>query len=162
MSGISFVLNGVPVISRSEASCRMLDVLRDEFQLTGVKCGCGEGECGACCVLLDGLLVNSCLLPIGRIEGMQVTTIEGFSKTKRFDVLSRAFDACGAVQCGFCTPGMLLASEALLSHNQDPSEAEIREGLSGNFCRCTGYGMIVEAIQMAAAQNKTGEAGGLW
>lgn len=156
-SGIAFTLNGHPVVSRAAPQARLLDVLREEFHLTGVKCGCGEGECGACAVLMDGLLVNACLVPAGRAEGASVTTIEGFSKTDRFRALSDAYDACGAVQCGFCTPGMILASEALLSKNPRPTDDEIRTALSGNFCRCTGYNMIVEAVRRAA---KEGE--GLW
>lgn len=157
MSSISFVLNGKSVTSDSSPTTRMLDVLRDEFQLTGVKCGCGEGECGACSILLDELLINACLLPLGNVTGKHVTTIEGFRDTQRFAVLSNAFDVCGAVQCGFCTPGMILAAEALLSTCSHPTNEEIREAISGNFCRCTGYAMIVEAIQYAA---KRGE--GLW
>jgi len=156
-NGIPFTLNGQAVVSRSAPASRLLDVLREEFGLTGTKCGCGEGECGACSVLLDGLLVTACLVPAGRVQGRAVTTIEGFSVTERFRALSGAYDACGAVQCGFCTPGMILASEALLAANPNPTDGEIRAGLSGNFCRCTGYNMIVEAVRMAA---KEGE--GLW
>jgi carbon-monoxide dehydrogenase small subunit len=136
---------------------RMLDVLRDVFGLTGAKEGCGEGECGACAILLDGLLVNSCLLPLALVEGRQVMTIEGYRETSRFQVLSRCFEQAGAVQCGFCTPGMILAAEALLSANPSPSREEILQGLSGNLCRCTGYTSIVEAVEAAA---KEGE--GLW
>jgi len=136
---------------------RLLDVLREDLGLKGTKEGCGEGECGACAVLLDGLLVNSCLLPLIAVEGRQVTTIEGFRETERFQVLSRCFEQAGAVQCGFCTPGMLLAAEALLTRNPLPTEAEIREGLSGNLCRCTGYASIVSAVAAASR-----EGAGLW
>ncbi len=157
MQTIAFTLNGKPALTQRPAGTRLVDALREEFGLTGVKCGCGEGECGACSVLLDGALVVSCLTPVGAVEGRSVVTIEGFRQTDRFAALQRAFDACGAVQCGFCTPGMLLAAEALLSKLPHPTDSEIREGLSGNFCRCTGYGMIVEAVRRAAEEGE-----GLW
>jgi aerobic carbon-monoxide dehydrogenase small subunit len=152
---VTFFLNGVPVQLQTDPLRRLLDVLRDDFGLTGTKEGCGEGECGTCAVLLDGLLVNSCLLPLVAAEGRQVVTIEGFRETLRFQVLSRCFAQAGAVQCGFCTPGMLLAAEALLSHNPTPTKEEIRIGLSGNLCRCTGYTAIVTAVA-AAAKERTG------
>jgi carbon-monoxide dehydrogenase small subunit len=154
---LCFFLNGAPVRLQADPLRRLLDVLREDFGLTGAKEGCGEGECGACAVLLDGQLVNSCLLPVVAVQGGQVVTIEGFRQTPRFELLSRCFEQFGAVQCGFCTPGMLLAAEALLSHNPTPTEVEIREGLSGNLCRCTGYTAIVTAV-MAAAK----EGAGLW
>ena len=154
---IKFTLNGQAVSSCRNAGCKLLDVLREDFHETGVKCGCREGECGACSVLLDGLLANSCMVALGAVSGRQVTTIEGFAHTKRFEVLQRAFADVDAVQCGYCIPGMILAGESLLNQNPHPSEEEIRDGLSGNLCRCTGYNAIVKAIQMAA---KAGE--GLW
>jgi carbon-monoxide dehydrogenase small subunit len=154
---ISFTLNGRTVTSNAGANERLLDVLRDEFRLTGVKCGCKEGECGACSVILDGKLTNSCMVAMGRAEGATVMTIEGYSATARFKVLDQAYADVGAVQCGFCIPGMILASECLLVKNAHPTEEEIREGISGNLCRCTGYNAIVQAIQIAA---KEGE--GLW
>ena len=154
---VSFVLNGKPVSLSGDPMRRLLDVLRDDFGLIGVKEGCGEGECGACAVLLDGLLVNSCLLPLALVEGRQVVTIEVYRETSRFQVLSRCFEQAGAVQCGFCTPGMLLAAEALLSVNPAPAREEILQGLSGNLCRCTGYTSIVEAVTAAAK-----EGDGLW
>lgn len=152
-----FELNGKNVVSERPSDHRLLDVLREEFRLTGTKCGCGEGECGACCVFMDGKLVNSCLVSMGRVKGKAIMTIEGFSKTDRFAVLEKAYDIAGAIQCGFCTPGMILASEALLSQIPDPDEEQIREALSGNLCRCTGYNMIIEAVKMAAKEGK-----GLW
>ncbi len=152
-----FTLNGRTVTSNAGANERLLDVLRNEFQLTGVKCGCKEGECGACSVILDGRLINSCLVAMGRIEGGAVTTIEGYSETERFKVLDKTFADAGAVQCGFCIPGMVLASECLLSKHPHPTDSQIRDGISGNLCRCTGYNAIVRAIQNAA---KEGE--GLW
>lgn len=155
---IKFVLNGQEVeVDRSPAS-RLLDVLREDFDLTGPKEGCGEGECGACAVLIDGQLINSCLVALGSVENQSVMTIEGYSRTERFQVLSQAYEEVGAVQCGFCTPGMVLASEYLLSRNARPTEDEIRTALSGNLCRCTGYEKIIEAIALASDRG----AGRLW
>lgn len=154
---IEFVLNNKKVSSNAKDNERLLDVLREEFRLTGVKCGCKEGECGACSVIMDGKLVNSCLVAMGRVGGSDVITIEGYSETKRFEVLSEAYSAVGAVQCGFCTPGMILASECILADNPNPTEEEIRIGISGNLCRCTGYNAIVEAVKIAAKEGK-----GLW
>ena len=154
---IHFKLNGKEVTSAAKAQERLLDVLRGEFGLTGVKCGCKEGECGACSVILDGQLANSCMVAIGSIEGSDVVTIEGYRETDRFAILDKAYASVSAVQCGFCIPGMILASECILSTNSDPTEAEIREGISGNLCRCTGYNAIVEAVTMAAKEGK-----GLW
>lgn len=157
MNEIKFLLNGAEASYSGSASARLLDVLREDFRLTGVKCGCKEGECGACAVLMDGELVNSCMVAMGRCEGRSIVTIEGYRETDRFAVLDRAFAELSAVQCGFCIPGMVLASEALLSKNPRPTEAEIREGLSGNLCRCTGYNAIVNAVQKAAK-----EGNGIW
>jgi carbon-monoxide dehydrogenase small subunit len=157
MIDITFELNGETITITTLALKRLLDVLRDDLRLTGTKEGCGEGECGACAVLLDGRLVNSCLVPAANLEGRSVMTIEGYRKTERFAVLSDAFARTGSVQCGFCTPGMVMAAEALLRKNPHPTEEEVREGLSGNLCRCTGYSMIVEAILLAARQGE-----GLW
>lgn len=124
---------------------RLLDVLREELRLTGTKEGCGEGECGACAVLIDGELVNSCLIPAAQLEGANITTIEGIEHR-----VQRAFVVEGGAQCGICTPGMILAAVALLERNQSPNEAEIREALAGNLCRCTGYSKIFEAVLKAA------------
>ncbi|HBF38680.1 MAG TPA: ferredoxin [Firmicutes bacterium] len=154
---IEFTLNHQKVSLETDPLRRLLDVLREDFELTGPKEGCGEGECGACSVLLNGRLVNSCLIAVGTIEGQEITTIEGYRDSERFKVLDQAFADAGAVQCGFCIPGMIMAAEALLRKNSKPSEMEIREGISGNLCRCTGYGMIVEAIQLAAERGA-----GLW
>ena len=154
---IKFILNEQEVTSNSEANERLLDVLRNEFRITGVKCGCKEGECGACSIILDGKLVNSCMVAVGSIEGSTVVTIEGYRETKRFAVLDKAYASVSAVQCGFCIPGMILASECILDKNTNPTEAEIREGISGNLCRCTGYNAIVKAISIAAK-----EGHGLW
>jgi carbon-monoxide dehydrogenase small subunit len=154
---IKFVLNGKEEVSSSGANERLLDVLRNEFHLTGIKCGCKEGECGACSVIIDGKLANSCLVAMGSVEGSTVVTIEGYRKTERYAVLDKAYASVGAVQCGFCTPGMVLASECILAGNPDPTIDEIREGISGNLCRCTGYNAIAEAIGIAAKEGK-----GLW
>ncbi|AKN31787.1 ferredoxin [Clostridium carboxidivorans P7] len=154
---IKFMLNGKQVRSSAKENERLLDVLRNEFHITGVKCSCKEGECGACSVILDGRLVNSCLVAVGSIDGSNVMTIEGYRETKQFEVLDKAYASVSAVQCGFCIPGMVLASECILSKNSNPTEAEIREGISGNLCRCTGYNAIVKAIGIAAKEGK-----GLW
>lgn len=157
MDAIKFVLNGVEVAYEGSAADRLLDVLRDTYNCKSVKCGCKEGECGACSVLIDGTLINSCCVAMGAVEGNSIVTIEGFRETERFDVLEKAFADISAVQCGFCIPGMVLAAEALLSKNAHPTIDEIREGLSGNLCRCTGYNAIVSAIDTAAK-----EGNGLW
>ncbi|MGJ7922176.1 (2Fe-2S)-binding protein [Neobacillus sp. LXY-4] len=154
---IKFNLNGRLVETDAPATARLLDLLRDEFELIGTKEGCGEGECGACSVFVNNLLQNSCLIPIGSIAGADIQTIEGLSETEQFKILDESYSIAGGVQCGYCIPGMIMASAALLSKNPQPSEAEIREGISGNLCRCTGYNMIVEAINLAA---KKGD--GLW
>ena len=157
MDAIKFVLNGVEVAYEGSATDRLLDVLRDTYSCKSVKCGCKEGECGACSVLIDGTLINSCCVAMGAIEGTSIVTIEGFRETARFAALEKAFAGIAAVQCGFCIPGMVLAAEALLSKNAHPTIDEIREGLSGNLCRCTGYNAIVSAINTAAK-----EGNGLW
>ncbi|MHC1787158.1 MAG: (2Fe-2S)-binding protein [Christensenellales bacterium] len=153
---ISFLLNGRPVSLRTDPLRRLLDVLREDFGLTGTKEGCGQGECGACAVLMDGRLVNSCLLPLIQVQGREILTIEGFREMPRFEVLSRCFSEAGAVQCGFCTPGMLLAAEALLRRDPSPKVWDIRQALSGNLCRCTGYDAIIRAV---AAAGREGGAG---
>ena len=129
---------------------RLLDVLRQELGLTGAKEGCGEGECGSCSVLLDGQLVNSCLVPIAQANGSKITTIEGLAEDRRLHPLQEAFLACNGAQCGICTPGMLIAARALLDSNPHPTIEEIRESIAGNLCRCTGYTKIIEAIEHAA------------
>ncbi|NOZ13181.1 MAG: (2Fe-2S)-binding protein [Acidobacteria bacterium] len=151
---IQFTLNGTPVSLESDPMRRLLDVLRDDFSETGVKEGCGEGECGACSVFLNGKLVNSCLVALGSIEGMNVETIVHFKNTPAYRVIEQAFSDAGAVQCGFCTPGMVLAAYALLKNNPHPGENDIREAISGNLCRCTGYNMIVDGIRLAAKRGE--------
>ncbi|MBU3145390.1 (2Fe-2S)-binding protein [Clostridium sp. CF012] len=157
MEYIEFKLNGENVKYDGNASNRLLDVLRDTYRLTGVKCGCKEGECGACSVIIDGKLANSCMVAMGRVQGSEVVSIEGFVNTERYKAIDKAYGDVSAVQCGFCTPGMVLATECILANNPHPTEPEIRRGISGNLCRCTGYNAIVKAIENAA---KEGE--GLW
>ena len=154
---VSFFINGLKVSSIANPNERLLDVLRKEFYITGVKCGCSEGECGACSVILDNKLVNSCLVAMGSIEGSSIVTIEGYSKTRRFAILNEAYASVSAVQCGFCIPGMILASECILAKNPNPTQENIRNGISGNLCRCTGYNAIVDAILIASK-----EGAGLW
>lgn len=133
---------------------RLLDVLREELRLTGSKEGCGEGECGACTVLLDGEIVNSCLVPVAQVDGADITTIEGVANDDRLHAVQQAFIDHGGAQCGICTPGMVLAAVDLLSRNPEPSEAEIRTGLAGNLCRCTGYIKIFESVVHACQAHK--------
>jgi carbon-monoxide dehydrogenase small subunit len=154
---IHFRLNGREVSSAAHPLARLIDVLREELGDVSVKEGCGEGECGACSVLVDGKVVNSCLLPVGCIEGSSVTTMAGLRETDRGRALIDAFAREGAVQCGFCIPGMVIAAEALLAGNPSPGEQEIRTGISGNLCRCTGYDLIVKAVSSAAREGR-----GLW
>lgn len=147
---ISFVLNGRPVELAVEPFEMLLDVLRDQLQLSGTKKGCGQGECGACTVIMDGDAVNSCMIPVGRADGCSITTIEGLSNGKDLHPIQQAFIDAGAVQCGFCTPGMILSAKALLDRNENPSREEIHTALAGNICRCTGYVKIEQAVEMAA------------
>jgi carbon-monoxide dehydrogenase small subunit len=129
---------------------RLLDVLRDELGLTGTKEGCGEGECGSCSVLMDGVLVNSCLVPVLQAEGCSIVTIEGLTRDEQWREVQAAFLECGGAQCGICTPGMVLATVELLRKNASPTDEQIREGLAGNLCRCTGYMHIFRAVEEAA------------
>ncbi|MCP5456732.1 MAG: (2Fe-2S)-binding protein [Thermotogae bacterium] len=147
---ISFTLNNERLSVDVVEDMRLLDFLRDELGLTGTKEGCGEGECGACTVIIDGKAVNSCLVLLPEIDGSEVTTIEGLSKDGELDTIQKAFVDEGAVQCGFCTPGMIMSAKALLDRNDSPSDEEIMEAIEGNLCRCTGYYKIVQAIKTAA------------
>jgi len=144
-----FILNGKEVTSYSPGNTTLLNVLRHEMHLTGVKKGCETGECGACTVLLDGLNVTSCTMLIGEVEGRSVTTIEGLEKDGELDFVQRAFAEVGAMQCGYCTPGMIMSVKGLLNRTPNPTREQIREGLSGNLCRCTGYEQIFEAVEYA-------------
>ncbi|MCX5975727.1 MAG: (2Fe-2S)-binding protein [Coprothermobacterota bacterium] len=150
---ISFCLNGHPVSTSIDSDLRAIDLLREGFGLTGVKEGCGRGECGACTILLDGRPVNACLLLAAKLDGCEVLTIEGLASADgTLHPLQSAFLEVGAVQCGFCTPGMILAAKSLLDTCPDPSEEEIAYALSGNFCRCTGYSKIIKAVRLAAQE----------
>lgn len=144
-----FILNGVAVSGVYPPTRRLLDVVRIDYRLTATKEGCGEGECGSCSVLIDGILANSCLVPMAQVHGRSVTTLEGLPSD---DPLFHAFATLGGTQCGICTPGMILSARALLNACPEPSLADIRQGLSGNLCRCTGYTKIYEAVQAAAEQ----------
>lgn len=153
---ISFKLNGEAVEVAVEPSTLLIDLLREKLGLTGTKAGCREGECGACTVLVDGKAYNSCLMPAIKVQGREVTTIEGLRKPDgSLHPLQEAFMDAGAAQCGFCTPGMIMNAAALLSNNPNPDEHEIRKALSGVLCRCTGYRKIVEAVKTAAAANQS-------
>lgn len=151
---IRFRLNGRSRAVDAPPMERLLDLLRDRCGATGSKEGCGEGECGACTVLVDGELVNSCLTPACQVEGREVTTVEGLADGDRLHPLQQAFWETGAAQCGICTPGRLMAGAALLARSKAPSEGEIREALAGNLCRCTGYVKIVEGVALAARRRR--------
>ena len=150
---ITFRANGHEVSAQIESGSRLIDVLRNSLGLTGTKEGCGEGECGACTVIVDNKPVNSCLYPAEEAQGRTVTTIEGISPPQGpLSPIQQSFVDKGAIQCGFCSPGMIMSAKALLDSNLDPSEAQIREALAGNICRCTGYVQIVEAVREAASR----------
>ena len=144
---IDFILNGKETTLTTPVNRRLLDVLREDFGLTGTKEGCGIGECGACTVLVDNKAVNSCLILAGQVDGSNIMTIEGLAKNGTLHPLQENFLKYGAVQCGFCTPGMLMSAYALLNENPHPSEEEIKEAIAGNLCRCTGYKQIIDAIR---------------
>lgn len=152
---VKLTVNGEATTLQVHPMERLLDVLRRELSLTGAKEGCGEGECGSCSVLLDGQLVNSCLIPIAQANGATVTTIEGLARDDRLHPLQEAFLACNGAQCGICTPGMILAAVHLLDQQPHPTLDQIREGLSGNLCRCTGYLQIFTAVEQAIRQSET-------
>jgi aerobic carbon-monoxide dehydrogenase small subunit len=145
-----FTLNGQPVSYDGSGARRLLDVLREDLGKTGTKEGCGEGECGACSVLIDGEVVDSCLVAVGQVEGCKVLTVEGLADGRQLTALQQAFIAYGAAQCGICTPGMLLAAHVLLQRTTRPDADDVREGLAGNLCRCTGYTKIIEAVLSCA------------
>jgi carbon-monoxide dehydrogenase small subunit len=148
---IVFILNGEPVQMEIESHLFLLQLLRDVIGLTGTKEGCGMGDCGACTVLVDGKAVNSCIFPAVDIEGRRITTIEGLADDQgNLHPLQKAFIENGAIQCGYCTPGMVLSAKALLDENPNPTEEEIQRGIAGNLCRCTGYLSIVRAIKAAS------------
>ena len=147
---LTLSVNGVARTVTAHPFARLLDVIRDQLGLTGTKEGCGEGECGACAVLLDGRVVNSCLVPAVQAQGAELVTVEGLARDGALSPLQAAFLQHNAAQCGFCTPGMLLAATDLLRRSPDPGDAEVRAGLAGNLCRCTGYVKIIDAVRAAA------------
>ena len=147
---LTFTVNGQLKTISAYPMERLLDVLRHDLELTGTKEGCGEGECGSCSVLIDGVLVNSCLIPVLQAVGTDIVTIEGLSGDEQLHPVQKAFLECGGAQCGICTPGMILAASHLLKKKPEPTLEEIREGLSGNLCRCTGYIQIFEAVVEAS------------
>ena len=152
-------VNGDPVDAAVAPSATLLEVLRDQLGLYGVKEGCSEGVCGACTVLMDGRPVRSCITLALEAEGASITTIEGLAREGALQPIQEAFVANGAVQCGFCTPGMILSAKSLLDRNKQPSEDEIKTALAGNFCRCTGYAKILNAVREAAGQTKAAQNG---
>ncbi len=156
MSAYTFSVNGDPVEVDAPGMRRLLDVLREDLGLTGTKEGCGEGECGACTVLVDGAVVDSCLVPVCQVEGSEVRTVEGLAPAggAALGPLQQAFLEAGGAQCGICTPGMLMAARAYIDDGGGTDEGAIREAIAGNLCRCTGYTKIIEAIAMAAGDNR--------
>ena len=146
---INFKVNGEGRSVEVFPMARLLDVLREQLHLTGTKEGCGEGECGACTVIIDGLIVNSCLVPVAQVNGAEITTIEGVADDGELHAVQQAFIDHGGAQCGICTPGMVLAAVDLLKRNPEPNENDIRNGLAGNLCRCTGYMKIFESVVRA-------------
>ena len=153
---IHFTINGEKRTIEAPPMKRLLDVLREDLHLTGAKEGCGEGECGACAVILNGDLVNSCLIPVLQTEGAHITTIEGLAIDEKLHPIQQCFLEEGGAQCGICTPGMILATHHLLTQHPNPTDAQIHEGLSGNLCRCTGYMRIFESVKQAALSNSQG------
>lgn len=150
MDTISFMLNGVQTQIEADKNWTLLYVLREVCDLTGTKCGCSTGDCGACKIILDGVAKNACLIKIGALEGRRLETIEGLYFDGKLHPIQQAFIESGAIQCGFCTPGMIISAKALLDANPNPADDEIIEALSNNLCRCTGYVKIIEAVRMAA------------
>ena len=150
MTDVTITVNGSVRKASVPPATTLLELLRDSFQLTGTKLGCDVGDCGACTVIVDGMAVNACLMLAVQADGRQVLTIEGLATKYKLHPLQKVFEESGALQCGFCGPGMLLSAKALLDNNLDPSSHEIRDALAGNLCRCTGYTKIVEAVQDAA------------
>ena len=145
-----FSVNGAPVEVEASGMRRLLDVLREDLALTGTKEGCGEGECGACSILLNEMVVDACLVPVSQAQGASVRTVEGLADSGCLDILQQAFLETGGAQCGICTPGMLMAGIAFLASGTPPTEDNIREAIAGNLCRCTGYTKIIDAIALAA------------
>jgi carbon-monoxide dehydrogenase small subunit len=157
MKKIQIRINEKDCTLNIDENMRLLDLLRDELGLLGAKEGCGEGECGACTIIMNGKAVNSCLVMAFQADGANILTIEGLEKNGEIHPIQQAFIDAGAVQCGYCTPGMIMSTKALLDRNPNPTREEIREGISGNLCRCTGYNKIVDAVEKAIVYMKEGE-----
>lgn len=157
---ISFILNGSEVSIETDPALRAVDVLRQDLGLTGTKEGCGEGECGACSILVDDTAKLSCLMTAAQLEGKKIVTIEGVARRQELHPVQQSFIEYGAVQCGFCTPGMVIAAVGLLTANSAPTREEIRDAIGGNICRCTGYQKIVDAVEDAARKMRGGDSGG--
>lgn len=149
---LNFILNGKQISISTDPDIRLLDLLRDKLNLTGTKEGCGVGECGACTVLMNGRAINSCLVFAAQVENSEIVTIEGISNGEKLHPLQKKFLEYGAVQCGFCTPGMVLSAYALLEEKPNPTEDEIKDAIAGNLCRCTGYKQIIEAVKATAKE----------
>lgn len=156
MEQLIIMVNGKEYELQVEPSATLLDVIREDLGLTGAKEGCGIGECGACTVIVDGITVNACLMLAMEAQGSRITTIEGLSDGEKLHPIQQAFMDVGGLQCGFCTPGMILSTKALLDENDSPTDEEIKKGLEGNFCRCTGYTKIIESVRAAANMLKGG------
>jgi carbon-monoxide dehydrogenase small subunit len=156
MEQLNITVNGKDYELQIKPSANLLDVIREDLGLTGTKEGCGVGECGSCTVIVDGITVNACLMLAMEAQGSRVTTIEGLADGERLHPIQQAFVDVGGLQCGFCTPGMILSTKALLDENDSPTDEEIRKGLEGNFCRCTGYTKIIESVRTAANMLKGG------
>ena len=150
---IRFSLNGEPVEVQAMPMTRLIDVLREHLRMTGTKEGCGEGECGACTILVDGLPVNSCLIPVVQADGTDIVSVEGIADDDRLDPIQDAFIEYGAAQCGICTPGFVVTARALLDRNPHPTQHAVREAVAGNLCRCTGYQKIVDAVVAALGED---------
>lgn len=157
MKNISLKINGENIDIEIDENLRLIDLLRDKLSLHGTKEGCGEGECGACTVIMDGETVNSCMVMAFQAHNSEIITIEGLEKDGKLDPVQRAYMEVGAVQCGFCIPGMVLSTKALLDKNPDPTEEEVKEGLSGNLCRCTGYSKMRDATNLSKEYMKEEE-----
>ena len=156
MAELHTTINGEEVVAEVNPSMSLAEFLREKLYLTGTKIGCGKGECGACTIIMDGKAVTSCIIPVMRAQGAVIETIEGLAHGEKLHPIQEAFVEEGAIQCGFCTPGMIMSSKALLDANPSPSKGEIKEALGGNICRCTGYVNIENAVQSAAEKMKKG------
>ena len=157
MAQLHTTINGEPITAEVDPALSLAEFLREKMYLTGTKIGCGKGECGACTVIMNGKAVTSCIIPVMRAQGAVIETIEGLSKNGKLHPIQEEFINKGAIQCGFCTPGMIMSSKALLDENNDPTSDEVREALGGNICRCTGYVKIDEAVLSAADRMRKGE-----